>query len=73
VNQIDEVKEIQSKKLEMLNATENERIIIQKQGKQRKENLMEIKQDFQDELKLLEGIKQRQVEEQHRYEQRKEA
>jgi len=73
VQQIDEVKSIHSRKLEMLNAVENERIIAEKQNKARKQNLMEIKQDFQEELKLLEDIKQRQVLEQKRFEQRKEA
>lgn len=64
VNAIDEVKVIKSKKLEIVNAEDNLKIADEKNDKKRKQNLMEIKADFTDELKLLADIKNRQVEEQ---------
>lgn len=64
IKNIDEVKVINSKKLEILNAEDNLKIKDEKMDKKRKQNLMEIKQDFTDELKLLADIKNRQVEEQ---------
>jgi len=64
VASIDEVKVIRSKKLEIINAEDNLKIADEKNDKKRKQNLMEIKADFTDELKLLADIKNRQVEEQ---------
>jgi len=64
VSNIDEVKVIRSKKLEIVNAEDNLKIKSELDDKKRKQNLMEIKADFTDELKLLSDIKSRQVEEQ---------
>lgn len=47
-----------------MNAEDNLKIADEKNDKKRKQNLMEIKADFTDELKLLADIKNRQVEEQ---------
>jgi len=73
VKNIDEVKVIISKKQEILNAEDNLCIKDEKIDRKRKQNLMEIKQDFTDELKLLADIKNRQVEEQKKYQQRRKA
>jgi len=73
VGAIDEVKVIRSKKLEILNAEDNLKIADEKNDKKRKQNLMEIKADFTDELKLLADIKNRQVEEQKKFHQRRSA
>jgi len=61
------------KKQEILNAEDNLSIKDEKIDRKRKQNLMEIKQDFTDELKLLADIKNRQVEEQKKYQQRRKA
>lgn len=73
IKNIDEVKVINSKKLEIWNAEDNLKIKDEKMERKRKQNLMEIKQDFTDELKLLADIKNRQVEEQKKYQQRRKA
>lgn len=64
---------IKSKKLEMVNAKENEKLIVEKQERKRKENLIEIKADFMEELKLLGDMKQRQVQEAQKFQARKDA
>jgi len=73
IKNIDEVKVIYSKKNEILNSEDNLRLKAEKEEKKRKQNLMEIKQDFTDELKLLADIKNRQVEEQKKFQQRRAA
>lgn len=73
INQIDEVKLIKSKKLEVLNAKENEELIKEKEHRHRKNNLMDVKQDYLEELKLLEDIKMKQEIEAKKFKQRREA
>jgi len=73
VNNIDEVKLIKSKKLEVINAVENIELIKEKEQRTKKQNLVEIKQDFIEELKLLEDIKARQANEKRKFLQRREA
>lgn len=73
VNNIDEVKLIKSKKLEVINSVENTELIKEKEQRTKKQNLVEIKQDFIEELKLLEDIKARQENEKRKFQQRRDA
>lgn len=59
--------------MEITNAIDNKRLIVEKNERKRKENLIEIKQDFIEELKLLGDVKVKQAIEVNRYKKRREA